>query len=694
MPGRPVLVPGPNGTMVYVDPDTLPEGMDPMSEEKVDALQQQQVASQAVAVDKAAGQVVRQSPEESVDLLAQRGFGVQAPLSEQELASTPQMTQNPGGQPVFTEPGQGPLGAAAIEQGVGGPGGLQANELSGTTVPSQLSRQPEVADPRALMIQQLRGMGVMAPEVSADANGVPTVSSSGRRRPPLTAEQAATLTEKEKVAWDDPGIDDAAMVALMEQQARGIEQTGETTRDAQTQVADARAAHEQALNDSAAEIRQTMEESIAETERMQEDMQARVDHLFSQRFDPRRIFSSPDAAASFSLHTGYAMGAMLQSLQATNFIGSNPVNVASRVIDQVIDADVARQREAFRRGEGELNQGFAAIEARRQLGVSEVEALEFSRSAAEEEVAQQMARIAAQYQGTRAGEVAMQASNQYRLAAMGRRRNLNAAAMALASQQALANNQARNRGRRAASGATGPGLPFLLNEVPAAERTPRQERNYQEYSAQTPGQRRETRVRVHAVGRALQLSDRLISVLGAEGGAVNISPAMRGRIGTLAGELVTAIKDAETLGALDNGVIELVERIIGSQDDVFHLTNENAAKLRTYRGLRSRDLNRIAEENGMVINQGRLSQNVESTETLLGDFTETSNGAGAGSVQAAMSDAGREGGAWAVESIGDVVGGVAEAGRALVAPFVGGLEIEQETVTPEEVTRHPRGRFM
>jgi hypothetical protein len=115
-----------------------------------------------------------------------------------------------------------------------------------------------------------------------------------------------------------------------------------------------------------------------------------------------------------------------------------------------------------------------------------------------------------------------------------------------------------------------------------------------------------------------------------------VNPAMRGRVGGLQAALTSAIKKAEEMGALDNGVLELVDRLVGSHDDIFHLTEEDASRLMTYRHERTLELRIIAEETGQSTSQERLAQNVESTQTQMGSHTETANGGGNDSISDAV----------------------------------------------------------
>lgn len=462
-----------------------------------------------------------------------------------------------------------------------------------------------------------------------------TTASAPRRTPVAThpegaAPPAPPTQEELKVQnatnveqYDDPSTMSDTMRAV----GGNIAQSGDAERKAMNQMVDVRAAHEARLEENAAQIREVMERSIQDTEDAMEDMRARTEALFAERFDPRQIYSSPDSAANANLHIGYAVGAMLQTIQSIVSPGSNPVNVAARIIDNVIEADMARQREAFRRGEGEISQGYAAIRARQQLGVSEVEALQFARAAAEEDVASQLSRVAAQYRGTRAGEAAEQAANQYRLSAQGRRQQLDMAAMALAAQQA----RTAGRGRRRQDYAV---LPPSVTHVPVEEMNPRQRGQFEAFMGDA-SMRRDYAQMMGSAHEAITMTQDILHLVTTERGVGLTNGQLRGRLLTLKGLLTGEMKEMLQLGALDDGVQNLIDSITGDPTERVRLSGQSEAQLRQMiRSLRSRMSTR-AEMIGHSLDPSAFAADGDrSTESLMMGAMESSQGEGGGVLQA------------------------------------------------------------
>jgi hypothetical protein len=328
----------------------------------------------------------------------------------------------------------------------------------------------------------------------------------------------------------------------------------------------------QELQENASAILEARAQAHAEMEEAQEAARARAEALFSQQFDPSRIYHSPDAAASAGVHLGVAVGHMIQQFTNMTFPGTNGQNPAMRIVENAIERDIAQQREMFTRGQAQLRQDSAFMEGMRALNNDQVASLEFARTAAQENVATQLESIAAMYEGTQVSVGLRNTADQLRRGVMDRRMQIQMQMAALAAQQA------RRGGAR-----TEEPMGIAIDRSRFAVSTdPAMADNVAEFTGLKHRERAEILDQLDSHDDMLRLLTTLDDLIArGEAGNFTVDQDVLGRVSETMMEITARYSSTNHLGSMDEGLQTLLERGLGSPSDFFERASTMHARLRS-----------------------------------------------------------------------------------------------------------------
>lgn len=440
-----------------------------------------------------------------------------------------------------------------------------------------------------------------------------------------TAEQAAEEQDPGKVA-NQPNMDayshPSELYGTYYRQGQLGMQAGKEQEQYAQEVARLQAERTQQLDDFANQILDARERMVADTRRAIDEAQTRTRALYSQQFDPSRIYHSPDRAASVGVHLGVAVGAMLQSISNGLNPGQNAPNAALQIVESAIDRDIAQQREMFRRGEIGIDRDLAAMEAMRVAGMDEADAFTFARSAAVESVASQLESIASAHEGTQFAIEVRARAEQLRQQAIQSRIELEMRAAQVAAQRVrrsgggsgVASHDTLPGGIDISEARTATDVIFVPSEDPDIQRRQRA------YAAD-----KNTQTRVTDAIMGLRSFEQLLNDLDQlvtrdEQGGFIILPENEALAQVYHSNLATALKTAKQMGAYDDGVKELVDEMVGSLDDLYSDPSALLVRLRANARIARREQQEWMQANGLSMRQ-RQPDRMPTAEELANNIT-------------------------------------------------------------------------
>lgn len=313
------------------------------------------------------------------------------------------------------------------------------------------------------------------------------------------------------------------------------------------------------------------QQELIDQERRLQEIDTALGVLSSTRFDANRLFTDRGLATSMAL--GVAVNAATSLAQNALFPGANAGNTALQIVNGAIERDIQTQMVNFERGVQSVQGMRTAYEMARNLSGDRQAAYEFATAVSQRRVGEQLRSMAMQTQGLVAREQLMRQADDLLLQAAQREEM---ARMQMAQAMMAARPRGGSGGARTAGDGTGRAFaPFAVRTARAAGLT-----RAEIVKALNPTTVSRLEEGLNGTAEALDILDEIQNQLGTYSSWSLVDRAVMSQ---LISSYQNAFRQASGMGALDQGALTLMEKILANPNDVTTPISSFRAQLRSAR---------------------------------------------------------------------------------------------------------------